>query len=213
MSYPATEELLAQSSSSELMDLSSAEQEALRTVAIAAVERFTGQRFESAGPGEVVTIDGAGGREVFLPKRCEALSGVIVKGTSIDLTDVALDEKGARLYFQPRSTHYAVVAMYDSPRDTRTFRAGAGTIVLTGTFGWSVCPDPVAQALRLEMEEQASADASALSGLVSSYRRLGIADIAQGNLRAQIGTPGEIGARAARLLAPYVWTGAGGFLV
>jgi hypothetical protein len=213
MAYPTTEELVAASSSAELADLSSAEQDALRDVAISAVERFTGQTFTSPGPGETVIIDGTGGREAFLPKRCEALTSVVVKGTSIDLTDVALDANGARLYFRPRSTDYAIVAMYDTPFDTRTFRAGAGTIMLTGTFGWSLCPDAVRQALRLEMEEQASADASALSGLVSSYRRLGIADIAQGNLRAQIGTPSEIGARAARLLAPFVWTGAGGYLV
>lgn len=213
MGYPSTATLVAASSVAELDELSTAEQEALRAVAISSVERFTGQSFTVDGPGSTMVVDGSGGREVFLPRRVEALTAITVKGSAIDLTDVALSSDGSRLYFQPLADGYAVQAMRDTPYDTRTFRRGAGTLVLVGTFGWSACPDAVTQALRLEMEEQALADASALSGIVSAHRRLGLRDIAQGNLRATIGVPGEIGARASRLLAPLVWTGAGGYLV
>ncbi len=177
-------------------------------MAISAVERFTGQRFV-ARAGDLV-VDGSGGGEIFMPERVESLTDIVVKGTSIDLTDVVVGERGDRLHFVPLNQSYAVQAMREVSYDSRTFRAGAGTIILTGTFGWSVCPAPVVQALRLEMEAQAQADASALSGVVGSARRLGLRDLAQGNLRITVGDPSEISPQAGRLLVPYVWLGAGG---
>jgi hypothetical protein len=102
---------------------------------------------------------------------------------------------------------------YGRTWDSRTFRVGAGAIVLTGVFGWSETPATVEQAIRLEMEAQAQADANRLSGVVAGARRLGLTDIAQGNLRVSLGDPSEVTPRTARLLAGYVWTGEAGRLV
>lgn len=209
--YPGTGELVAQSSVSELTSLTDPEQDALRDVAIADVERFCGQAFVPY-TGDLV-VDGGGGREVFPPKRVEELTAIVVQGTSIDLTDVVVSEKGDRLHFAPYSTDYAVTAMRETAYDSRTFRSGWGTVILSGTFGWSVVPAAVSQAIRIEMEQQALADASALSGIVNSSRRLGLRSVAQGNLRADIGDPSVVSPQAARLLDPdYVWLGPGGYL-
>lgn len=210
MAYPTTATLVAASSVTELTSLTAPQQDALRDVATSAVERYTGQQFTPST--DDVVIDGSGSREIFTPIRVETLTDISVKGSSIDLTDVVLGANGDRLHFAAPSTSYAVVAMREHAYDTRTFRSGAGTIILSGTFGWSVCPPAVVQALRIEMEVQAAADASALSGIVASARRLGMTNLSQGNLRAAIGDPSEISPQAARLLAPYVFVGAGGYL-
>lgn len=208
--YPTTAQLVALSSVAELTTLSEAEQDSLRDMAINAVERFTGQQF-TPYVGDLA-IDGTGGREVYSPKRIEELTAITVKGTSIDLTDVVVNDKRDRLYFAPLSTSYAVAAMRERAWDSREFRSGAGTVILTGSFGWSAVPSLVVAAILKEMEAQALADASQLSGIVASARRLGLQNIAQGNLRAQIGDPSAISPDAARLLANYIWIGPGGYL-
>lgn len=209
--YPSTADLVADSNVSELTTLAFAEQELLRDEAIAAIERYCGQSF-TLYEGELL-IDGSGARELYAPRRIETLTGVVVKGTSLDLTDIVISPEGDRIHFAPYSTDYAVLAMRETAYDSRTFRAGSGTVVLTGTFGWSLVPARVVQAIRVEMEEQALADANGLAGTISAYRRLGLRNIAQGNLRADIGNPSDVSPRTARLLAGYVWIGAGGDLV
>lgn len=209
--YPGTGELVAQSSVAELTGLTDPEQDALRDVAIESIEQFCGQRFEMY-EGELV-VDGSGARELFAPQRIVELTAIIVKGTSLDLTDIVVSPEGDRIHFAAWNTSYAVAAMRETAYDSRTFRAGTGMVVLTGIFGWPAVPAAVAQAIRIEMEEQALADANPLSGTVATFRRLGLRNISQGNLRANIGNPAEVSPRAARLLAKYVWTGAGGQLV
>ncbi len=210
MAYPTRADLIAASDVAELTSMTVPQQDALRVVAINAVERFTGQKFESYVGTEV--IDGRGGAELYLPRHVELLTGITVQGTSIDLTDVTLSARGDRLHFTPLSGGYAVEAMRETAFDSRTFRSGPGTVFLTGTFGWLVCPAEVREAIRIEMEVAAVADASQLSGIVASARRLGLKDIAQGNLRATVGQPGEISPQATLLLADFVWHGAGGYL-
>ncbi len=210
MAYPTTAALVAESNVDELTGMDPAEQDLLRELAIAAIEDFTGQEFLPT-VGDLV-MDGGGGREVFPPKRVEALTGVVVKGTDIDLSDVVVDPVGNRIHFLPLSASYAVQAMRESSFDTRTFRAGSGTVVLTGTFGWTTVPRLVAIALRKEMEAQARADKSGLSGIVASARALGLRDVSQGNLRVSLGDPSRLSPDAARLLGKFVWTGPGGHL-
>lgn len=210
--YPAAASLVAASDVSELTSLSAAQQEAKRNMAIAAVERYTGQRF-TPFVGTLGPIDGHGARELYVPRRIEALTAISVSGTSLDVSDVVVDEAGDRIHFAPLGMGYAEQAMRETAYDSRTFRAGAGTVTLTGTFGWTVVPDAVVEAIRLEMEAQARADANPLAGTIGAYRRMGLTNIAQGNLRAQIGDPSQISPDAARMLADYIWTGAGGYLV
>lgn len=207
--YPSTATLVAMSTVDELTSLTSPQQDAAREVAIRAVERYTGQRFEPST--DDVVIDGSGSTEVYTPVRVEELTAITVKGTDIDLTDVIVGEKGDRIWFAPLSTSYAVQAMRERAWDSRTFRAGTGMVVLSGSFGWSVTPAAVVQALRIEMEQEALANASALSGIVASARRLGLMNLSQGNLRAQIGEPSLISPAAAALLSGYIWLGAGGY--
>lgn len=211
MAYPTTADLVAASSVAELQNLTQPQQDALRAVAINNIERYCGQKF-LAFDGSLA-VDGSGGAELWPERRVESLTDIAVHGTGIDLTDVVVSEKGDRVYLAPVSANYAVRAMREEAYDTRTFRAGAGTVTLTGTFGWTVIPDAVFQAIRIEMEEQAVADASALSGPVAAWRRLGLRDISQGNLRATIGDPSLLSPRAAALLtADYVWQGPAGLV-
>lgn len=210
MAYPTTAALVAASATAELVSLTGAQQAALREMAIIAVERYCGQKFlPTVGS---ISVDGSGADEIHPTQRVEALTGITVKGTSLDLSDVTLSPEGDRLFIAALSTDYAVAAMRDERSwDSRTFRSGPGTVILTGTFGWTAPPAAVEQALRLDMEEQAVADASSLSGIVASSRRLGIRNISQGNLRAEVGVPDEVSPQVARLLSAYVWAGGGGY--
>lgn len=209
MPYPTATELAE--GSEVLAGVPETRLDALRRLAIRKIEVFTGQKFE---PSTVDLIeDGPGGGVLYPSKRVELLTGVLVKGTDMDLTDIELDPSGMRITLRPMSTSYAVRAMQETAYDTRTFRSGAGTVVLTGTFGWTIPPAEVTDALRGEMESEQLAKGSALAPTVAAYRRLGLTDIAQGNLRASIGDPSLVTPETAMLLADLVWTGAGGFLV
>lgn len=210
--YPTTEALVEASTNPALLAKTADQQDALRRIAITNVERFCGQSFTPRD--KTVRLDGSGGVELWLPERLEALSAISLKGTTIDLTDVSIADDGARIYFAPLSTGYAVQAMREhGALDTRTFRSGPGVVTLTGRWGWTVVPDAVKEALRLEMEAEASGQASALAPIVASARRLGLKTIAQGNLRADVGDPSFITPESGRLLGGYVWTGGAGFIV
>lgn len=213
--YPNTVELVSQSSVAELVDLTLEQQDALRAIAISDVEQFTGQVFQPRTGTQIE--DGTNGEELHVTERIASLTAVQVKGTSLALTDLEIAPDGDRLYFKaPVGPSYYLSAMAsasDDAVDSRTFRAGPGTVILTGVFGWEECPEPVVQAIRIQMETQARADASQLATVVSQARRLGLQSISQGNLRAQVGNPALVAPEAARLLGPYVWHGRGGVLL
>lgn len=213
--YPTAAELVDRAEDEELTRAPAAQREVLRRLAIKGVEGFTGQRFtmEERPAGNPVILDGRGGGELYLPRRVERLDSVFVRGADVDVTDITVSEKGDRLSFAPLATGYAVQAMRETAYDVRTFRSGAGTVALTGLFGWSEVPDDVVLAIALEMAEQAGADASGLAGTVSAFRRLGIRQSMQGNLNMTVGDPGAVSAKAALLLDDYVWTGPAGFLL
>jgi hypothetical protein len=207
--YPTATELAEDSEI--LAGVTGPKLEALRRLAIRKVERFTGQTFEPST--EDVVMDGTGGPSIYPPKRVEVLAGILVKGTDMDLTDVSLLDGGKRIVLAPMNLGYAVQAMREHAYDTRTFRSGEGTIVLSGTFGWTTPPPELADALTGEMENEHLAKGSALAPTVAAYRRLGLTDISQGNLRATIGDPSLVRAETALLLADLVWLGPGGYLV
>lgn len=208
--YPPASALVA-GAAPELRDATAAGQETYRRLAIKAVEGYTGQHFEPSyhDASAPLILDGPGGGELYLPKRAETLTAVFIKGLDVDLTDVTLSAKGDRLSFAALSQDYAVVAMRETAYDTRTFRRGAGTVTLHGTFGWSAVPEDIVLALREEMTELARADGSGLAGSVSAFRRLGIRQTMQGNLNLSIGDPSAISPKAATLAADYIWPAAG----
>lgn len=211
--YPSREALIAASTVTELTDdLTEAQQDALREEAIDDIERFTGQQF--VADTDDIVLDGSGGRELYLPKRIDTLTGITVEGTSLDLTDVTVSADGKRLYFAAISDNYAVQAMRDSAYDSRTFRRGAGTVILEGTFGWASVPSDVVTAIRWEMEDRARAEATGLAGSVAAFRRLGMTEIAQGNLRGSLATRAPaLSPRTMDRLRDYVWTGPSGYVV
>ena len=92
------------------------------------------------------------------------------------------------------------------------FPLGFGNVAIDGTWGWATIPENVITALRWDMEDTAVADANPLSGTVRAYRKLGLRNIAQGNLTADMtGTP-SVSGRVAQLLRPYMWQGQVGAL-
>lgn len=212
MAYPSRADLVAASDVPELLAAPEAKQDEYFMLARRGVEGVTGQKFVQWTGARI--LDGRGGRELYLPERLDTLTGIAVLGTTIDLTDVQIADDGKRLVFVPMNTSYAVMAMRDTWADSRTFRMGLRTVTVTGVWGWSEAPDELATAMRWDMEDQARADQNALAGTIAAYRRLGVNEIAQGNLRATIGPAAPVlSARAASLLADYVWWGEGGYVV
>lgn len=208
--YPTTEELVDASAVTELTGASEAQQDTWRQYAISAVEDSTGQVFEPTV--ETRLLDGTGGTSLRLPKRLETLTALVVRGTSLDLTSVELSERGDELRIAQLSTSYAVRALADDPwADTRTFRLGGGVVAITGTWGWTVVPPAVVDAIRLDMEDQARADSMELADTIAAYRRLGVVgEVSQGNLRFTLGPGGGQLSRTARaLLSDYVWVAPG----
>lgn len=213
--YPTTAELLAESSCEELLALQEDQQEAHRQAAIAAVESWTGQQFLYF-EGEAVEVESGGGHELYLPKRLiEVTSVTPYGGTPLDSAAIAVDPEGDRLVFRKGvvGVGYYEQALYDVSGGDYPSAFPMGTLVITGNWGWTTAPEAVATALRWDMEEQALADANALSPTVHAVRRLGLSSIGQGSLRASLVTPPMLSPRCERLLTDYVWMGTGGKLV
>lgn len=212
MAYPLTATLVAASDVAELLQAGPAKQDAYRTLAIAGVENHTGQVFDAFVGTRYE--DGRGGRELYLTRRLEAVTALAIEGTALDASSVRISERRDRLHIDSYPGNYAVQAMRWSGADTRTFRSGAGTVAITGVWGWSAVPPPVFTAVVWDMEDQARADQSALAGTVSAYRRMGLNEIVQGNLRATLGRSApQLSPRAAALLSDFIWRGPGGYLV
>jgi hypothetical protein len=210
MPYPTAAEIVGQSAVPELTSLSAGQLEGLRAASISAVEGFTGQKFEPWTG--TLTVPASGGRELFLPRRIEEVTAVVLGSAHGDLTNFALSADGSSLMWTARSTHYAVRAMLlDDPwADARTFRTDVGHVSITGRWGWSQPPAEVMQALRIDMEEQAQADASGLAGSIAAYRRMGVTEVAQGNLRVGLGPLSHpLSLRAQSMLAHLVWVSGG----
>lgn len=212
MAYPTTAELVAASSQDALTGLTPAQQDALRTAAIAAVEAHCGQSFTSEDATHAVR--GSGGDTLLLPRRLEAATAVTMGGMLLEPGAWELGEDADRLVLPalaPSNYYERTMAQLDDwgPRSWANDLA----VHITGTWGWTTPPDAVVTALRYDMEDQAAADASGLSGAVQAYRKLGIRGISQGNLNAQLNGGGSLSPRVQRLLEGLQWAGAGGFLV
>lgn len=215
MAYPDLADLLADSDVDALNESTPAEQATYRRLAISAVERYTGQKFEPFVG--TINVPGSGGDTLFLPRRVEAITVVAMNGNPLDMTNFALSDDGDAIRWVPASTHYAVVAMRDpmEAADSRTFRSGPDNIAITGTFGWTDTPDNVKDAIRIDMEDQALAQSNDLAGTIAAYRRLGIKDVSQGNLRLSLGSLAgtALSPRAAALVDDLIWQGPSGYVV
>lgn len=216
MAYPTLDDLLEASATEDLTGASPAEQTTYYVLAIQAVESYTGQRFESEDAVE--RVDGSGGSEVYLPRRLLTLDSVAqVDGDALDLTnfDVAVGVNSARLVWAALDTSYYAQAMraVQGWVDTRTFRTGVRNLLIAGTWGWEDPPPEVVAAIRLDMEDQAGASGLALAGTIHAYRRLGVRDVSQGNLRLTLDpiAAQSLSPRAAALVHHLIWTGPAGW--
>jgi hypothetical protein len=208
MAYPTTAALVAASTNPTLRALDAAQQDGLRAASIAAIEEYTGQKFDTVT--ETRVIDGSGNRELLLPARLISFTAISVNGYLIPSADLQLRSDGGRIAWKGAiGGNYYSRTLADLDDDAiNTFPYEAGSVSITGTWGWASPPSAVETAIRYDMEDQAEADANALSSTLTAYRRMGLRDISQGNLRASIAvTPPPISPRAASLLDPYIWQG------
>lgn len=213
--YPSTGELVDDSSVSALLDLPYESQYALWLSAVSSIEEYTGQTFDFE-PAATKAFDGSGDRFVYLPKRLEALTDLQVSYSSLAAADVELNEDKTKLVVSSNAgirNYYerAIVRVQDNP--SLLFTAGTASVRVTGDWGWSVFPEPVREALRLDMEDQALADANALSDSLRAYQKLGMRDVRQGNLSATVTAVSGLSDRVRHLLDPYVWRGRVGAVI
>lgn len=219
--YPTLDSLIAASTVAALTDAPLATQRALRSGAIAAVEVFARQSFVPEGAtGAPVTklIDGSGSQTVYLPKRLATLVSVTIDGASIqpglDVEVHAEDTKAFLKMVGPLGVGSWVTRVRRVPGDPGPlFRADRDNVAVAGVWGWTEDEwaagklVAVEEAIRLDMEDQARADANPLAATVRSARALGLSEVSQGGLSASL-RPGEaaLSVRAKRRLVGLRWT-------
>lgn len=214
--YPTCAELVDESLVAALTSLPAPQQQLLYEQSIAAIEEYCGQKFDFQAATTYI-LDGTGSDVLYLPKRLEALTGLVVEGSTLAIGDVILQEPYDKLVVKPNSA--ASMNYYEQA--LRSFEAGLSNsfaydqenVTVSGDWGWSVFPGPVRTAIRKDMEDTALADANLLNQTIRAYRKFGMRDISQGNLRATFGFAPGLGDDVINLLGPYVWIGQVGYVV
>lgn len=221
MAYMPAAQLVAASDVAELGAASPEQQATWWAMAKRAIEGFCGQRFDA----DVGTrnIDGNDQRRLPLDKRLATLTGIAISApgfpTSLDLTDVALDDDHDAIHVIPDALTggtWATRVLREGRR--AVFPAGAGTVAVTGTWGWldaELPPDdpdtPVNIAMRLEMEDLALAKSHGLAQTIRANTRLGLTGTADGRINADIKVPDIVlGVESQSLLEDYIWHPPGG---
>lgn len=208
--YPSVGELVAESTVTALTSLSADQQEDLYELSVNAVEEFCGQKFDYE-PGVSHVISGSGSDVLYLPKRLGVLTSLYITNSALTMSDVILQPPYDRLVVKPDvvgSMNYyeqALVAFEENVSFTFTY--DENNVTITGDWGWEIFPNAVRTALRRDMEDTALADANALSDSIRAFRKLGLRDVSQGNLRTSIEGAGGLAPEITLLLSPYVWEG------
>lgn len=215
--YPTTAELVAASSSEHLKALTADQQDALRNTAITMIEAYAGQSFESEGTAEdPVTrlLPGSGARELYLPRRLEQMTALSIPGGSLALSDVEIGEDHDRIFITREGLSSWVDRALSDTRE-RVFPNGQDMVSITGVWGWSECPVPVAEAIRFDMEDAATASSADFAPSLQAWRKLGMSSMSQGPLNIQLeNRPMTLSPRAADMLdaAGMVWADIGELL-
>jgi hypothetical protein len=218
--YPSLLALLAASTVDELTGLDTAQQQALRASAIVAVESECGQSFVPEGTLEEPVakhVDGTGHVTLWLPKRLVALTGFSVGDPvgidDIDISDLVLDDEHLELAISARTLgqggSWADRALAEDRRNP-AFPNGRLNVTITGVWGWATDEQPaaIAEALRLDMEDQARIEANKLTPTVRAARGVGLTSVNQGGLNlAMRKSEPHLSARCRRVLLPYRWHG------
>jgi hypothetical protein len=207
--YPTTEDLIADSAVTELTSLPEDEQDALREASINAIEEFCNQSF-TWEPATTYKVDGGGTSVIYLPRRLVSLTAIDVPESSVSLSEVAVngDKDKLILSIGPASFGYYQTAIRElSTSYPMRFTFGVGNISITGDWGWEAVPAPVKVAIRKDMEDTALADANGLSQTARAFRKMGLRDVSQGNLRASVSGAYGLSPEVMSLLDRYVWMG------
>lgn len=213
--YPSFAELVAESSIDALSTLPDEDQEVLYLAARYAIEEYTGQSFDY-NAAETRVLDGPGGRKLRLPWRLETLTTLVVSNSALTEDDVTLTSEHDALLVSADAgvqTYYQRAMMEVQGWPSLGFTPGVGTVSLTGDWGWASFPQAIRTALRLDMEDQALADTNALGESIRAFRALGLRNVQQGNLTAQVLATNSLSDRVVRLVTPYCWTGQVGVVV
>lgn len=216
MSYPTAPELVGESNIPALVTLTPEQQQELYELSVTAVEEFCGQVFDFE-QDTTLLLDGPGSDVLFLPKRLERLDALSISNGALDIGDVDLGPLHDRLIVKsvPGSGRnyysWALIDMQD--RLPFSFAYGYENVSVTGNWGWENFPDPVRTAIRKDMEDTALADTNLLNQTIRSYRKLGMRDVSQGNLRAALNFAPGLGDDVINILQPFIWQGAVGAVV
>lgn len=215
MAYMAYADLVDASSVDALTAASAAEQEAWCTAARSAVEQFCGQTFTE--DDRTRTLDGNDERRLPLEVRLATITGLALTApetwSSLALTDVAITDDHDALYVIPDAASGGTWAtkIMRAGRPA-IFPAGAGTVEVTGIWGWldadmpaSLAAPPNVAILR-EMEDMAMAKVHGLSDSVRGAARLGLSQVIDGRVSATINrSPIVLSPESQQALGGLVW--------
>lgn len=215
MAYMDRADLVAASSVAALTDAATADQDAWRTAAIAAVETYCRQSFVEEDA--TIALDGNGGKRLPLSRRLAVLSDLSVNAdsfpTSLALADVALTDRHDALFIKPDATSggtWATRVMREGR--PAVFPDGFGTVEVTGTWGWldtespAAITNPVNVAILREMEDQALAKNHGLAETIRANARLGLRNVSDGRVNATMELPDIVlSVESQGLLEDLIW--------
>lgn len=216
--YPSLSTVLAAvAPGHELLSMPTGDQAALHRNAIAAVEAFAGQSFTSQALTRL--FDAQGGNVLYLDRRLDSLTAVVMTGSSLVASDLILSEKRDRLHIRRDvGRGYYAQAMWEMQGEAPGFPVGDGVVSISGVWGWPSVPDAVFDAIRFDMEDNASNPTQAgtamgsLATMAEFMAEQGIEEVSQYGLRIRASSVGStvmaapsVSARVARALLPYQW--------
>lgn len=166
-------------------------------VAIAAVEQFCRQRFDSTGDVETRTFDGNGTTTVYLDQRLFRLDGAKMGGNALEVATLGLDSTKTRLGFgsvEGSTWAMRAVAEMEFGERPRSFDPGTDNIAVSGIWGWTEAEwaasggelQAVRDALKLTVQDLRRADDDALSETIKAARFAGISHVSQGGLSVDL---------------------------
>lgn len=207
--YPPVEDVVAGSDVDALTTLPSEDQWSLYESSRLTVEEFCCQTF-NYDPGTSRNLDGTGTKALYLPLRLDTLTSMVADGSALEVGDVELSANHDRLLVRSaalQANYYTQTIREIEGNLPLAFPYGAGNVTVGGNWGWSEFPEAVLRAIRRDMEDTALADQNALSHSIRAFRKLGLRDVSQGNLRADIAGAWGLSPEVMLLLVPYVWEG------
>lgn len=211
MAYPAAAALQDASTLPALKDLSVEDLDDVYQLAVKGIEDFCGQRFT----GETATrvLDAGGGKTIALDRRLATLTTLTVAGSSLQASDVHLNERHSELMVNVEASGGNWVEQVLREGERPLFTAGPGTVTIAGVWGWTdaeLPPDdlstPIARALRMDMEDQALLRSSALAEVPRRMAKMRSDRLSEGPLTVETSQsiiPFSVEVQT--LLSDYVW--------